>query len=111
MPNTYKVTGQAAPAANTDTEVYKVPAAMQFVKSTLTICNRNTTGITATFRVAVVPKGETLGNKHYIYYETPIESRGLKPITLGITMNADDKLYVRASTGDLSFSLFGCEIS
>lgn len=111
MPNTYKTMGQAAPAANTDTVLYTVPASTQFIESTLSVCNRNIAGLTATFRVAVVPKGETLSNKHYVCFDQGLESRSTETLTLGLTLNAEDRIVVRGSTADLSFSLFGCEVS
>jgi hypothetical protein len=40
MPTTYKVLGQAAPTANTLTDVYTVPSATQAVISTITVCNQ-----------------------------------------------------------------------
>lgn len=111
MPNTYKTMGQAAPGANADTELYVVPALTQFVESSMTVCNRNTAGVAATFRVAVVPAGQSLSTKHYLVYDQMVDARSNATLTLGFTMAAGDKVYVRASSADLSFSLFGCEIS
>lgn len=110
MANTYKTAGQSAPAANTDTNLYTVADAKQFVQSTLTVCNRNIAGAAATFRLAVVPAGQSLGNQHYLAYDQAIPARCTKPLTLGFTLNAGDKVIIRASSADLSFSLFGCEI-
>lgn len=111
MPNTYKTMGQAAPGANSDTELYKVPLLTQFVESSLTVCNRNITGVAATFRIAVVPAGQSLATKHYLVYDQMLDARSSTTLTLGFTMGPEDKVFVRASSGDLSFSLFGCEIS
>ena len=111
MPKVYKISGQAAPAADTDTVLYTVPALTSFVQSTLSICNRDKTGLIAEFRVAVVPSGESLSNKHYLRYDELIDFRASKTMTLGFTLATGDKVYVRASSPNLSFSLFGAELS
>jgi hypothetical protein len=50
MPNTYKILGQAAPAATTETTLYSVPAATQAVISTITVANRTASSVT--FRIS-----------------------------------------------------------
>jgi hypothetical protein len=111
MPNSYKIAGQAAPLADTDTTLYTVPTGKSFVGSTLSICNRDTSGANASFRVAVVKSGETIGNSHYLCYEKLIESRGDRKLTIGLALSEGDFVVVRASSASLSFSLFGSEIS
>lgn len=111
MPNAYKVAGQAAPSANQDTVLLTVGANKQFLGSTLAIVNRNTAGVISSFRVAVVPAGETLSAKHYIEYEKLIDARDSKRLTIGMTLGAGDSVIVRSSSADLSFTLFGSEIS
>ena len=51
----YKVLGQSAPSATTNTDVYTVPSGKSAVISTLAICNRGTAN--ATYRIAVRPVG------------------------------------------------------
>lgn len=111
MPKQYKVAGQAAPSANTDTLLYAVPGNTSFVQSTLSICNRNVSGTIAAFRIAVVPSGEILSDKHYLVYDDLVDSRGNRFLTLGLSLAAGDSIYVRSSTPELSFSLFGVELS
>lgn len=111
MVNTYKVAGQAAPIADTDTELYKVPANMEFLASTLVICNRSLNGDASIFRIAIVPDGQVLGNKHYIAYDQFIDPRKSKDRVIGITLSANDSVYVRSNTANLSFTLFGTELS
>lgn len=110
MPKAYKTVGQSAPAANTDTTVYTVPASTQFVCSTITVCNRHAETITA-YRVAVVPSGATLANQHYILYDRLIDGRETLSHTLGLALSAGDRIIVRATTTNLSFSIFGVEIT
>lgn len=109
MPTAYKVLGQSAPSATTDTTLYTVPAATETIVSTITVCNRSTT--LATFRIAIRPDGATLANSHYIAYDVNLEGNSLTALTLGLTINASDVITVRASTADLTFSAFGSEIS
>lgn len=111
MTKTYKVAGQAAPTASTLVSLYTVPANTHFIASTLIIVNRNTTGNTASIKIAVVPSGESLSEKHYIEYGKLLESRGSLKLTLGISLAANDQIFIQSDTGDTSFSLFGVELS
>lgn len=111
MAKDYKVVGQAAPSADTDTVLYTVPANTSFVASSLVIANRDS-GSSAAYRVAVVPNGESLGLKHYLRYNVLIDARGHADIVIGIALSAGDAVYVHAvGTPHLSFSLFGVENS
>lgn len=109
MAYTYKVLGQSAPAATTDTNVYTVGAGKQAIVSTLSIANRGTTS--ATYRIAIRPAGATLANTHYIAYDSTVAPNDGILLTIGITLAATDVVTVRASTADLTFNLFGSEIS
>jgi hypothetical protein len=109
MPTAYKVLGQVAPSATTDTTLETVPSATQAVVSTISVCNRAATA--ATYRIAVRPAGATLANLHYIAYDAPIAANNSTFITVGITLAATDVVTVYASTANLSFSAFGSEIS
>lgn len=108
MPTAYKVLGQSAPSATTNTTLYTAPAATQAVCSTLAVCNR---GVSTTFRVAVRPAGATLANEHYVIYDNYVEQYDTIFLTLGITLAATDVVTVYAGSANLSFSLFGSEIT
>lgn len=109
MPTAYKVLGQSAPAATTATTLYTVPAATETVVSSIVIANRAATS--ATFRIAVRPDGATLANEHYIAYDVTVGGGDSTILTIGLTMNASDVVTVYASTANLSFSIYGSEIS
>jgi hypothetical protein len=109
MPTAYKVLGQVAPSATTDTTLETVPSATQAVVSTIAVCNRAATA--ATYRIAVRPAGATLANLHYIAYDAPLAANNSTFITIGITLAATDVITVYASSANLSFSAFGSEIS
>ena len=105
----YKVLAQSAPSATTNTDVYTVGSGKQAIVSTLSIANRGTTS--ATYRIAVRPAGATLANQHYIAYDATIAPNDGILLTIGITLATTDVVTVRASTADLTFNLFGSEIS
>lgn len=109
MPTIYKVLGQSAPSATTDTTLYTVPAATDAVVSSIVIANRDSSA--ATFRIAVRPGGASLANQHYIAYDVTVGASDSTVLTLGLTLDATDVITVRASTANLSFSAYGSEIS
>jgi hypothetical protein len=108
MPTAYKVLGQAHPSAASDTTLYTVPAATSAVCSTLTICNL---GVSTTYRVAIRPAGASIEDKHYIVYESSLNQYDSVMLTLGVTLAATDVVTIRAATADVSFNLFGSEIT
>jgi len=109
MPTSYKVLGQSAPVATTDTNIYTVPAETQTVISTITICNRAATG--GTYRIAVRPDGATLANDHYIVYDAACAPNDTVAFTIGITINAADVITVYASSANFTFNVYGSEIT
>lgn len=109
MPTVYKVLGQSAPSATTDTDLYTVPAATSAVVSTIVVANRSEAAVA--YRIAIRPAGATLANEHYIAYDVAVGASDSTTLTLGITLAATDVITVYGSTGDLSFSVFGSEIT
>jgi hypothetical protein len=109
MPTVYKVLGQSAPSATTDTNLYTVPSATNTVVSTLAVVNRAATA--ATYRIAIRPAGATIANQHYLAYDVAVAANDSTALTLGITLAATDVITVYASTANLSFSAFGSEIT
>lgn len=108
MATTYKVLGQSNPAATTATALYTVPSATSAVCSTLVIANL---GVSTTYRVAVRPAGAALANQHYIVYDAAIEQFNTTMLTLGITLATTDVVTVYAGTANVSFNLFGSELT
>lgn len=109
MPTIYKVLGQVAPNATTDTTLDTVPAATQVVVSTIVVCNRGATA--ATYRIAIRPAGAAISNQHYIAYDSTVAANDSTMLTIGITLAATDVITVYASNANLSFNAFGSEIS
>ena len=109
MAYSYKVLAQSAPSATTNTNVYTVPAGTQAIVSSITVANRSASG--TTFRIAIRPAGATLANQHYIAYDVTLAPNDTTILTIGITLAATDVVTVYASTANLSFNIFGSEIS
>jgi len=105
----YKVLGQSAPSATTNTDIYTVGSGKQAVVSTITIANRSAAA--KSYRIAIRPSGATIANQHYLAYDVVIAGNDTTALTLGITLTATDVVTVYASTTDLSFGVFGSEIS
>jgi glucose-6-phosphate dehydrogenase assembly protein OpcA len=109
MPTTYKVLGQSAPSATTATTLYTVPASTSAVISTIVVANRVSTA--ASYRIAIRPAGAALANQHYIAYDVAVAAGDSTTLTLGITLAATDVITVYASTANLTFNVFGSEIT
>jgi hypothetical protein len=109
MAITYKVLGQSAPSATTNTDVYTVGSGKQATISTITIANRAAT--TATYRIAIRVAGSALSNEEYIAYDATVPANDTIALTLGVTLGAADVVTVYASTANLSINLFGAEIA
>jgi glucose-6-phosphate dehydrogenase assembly protein OpcA len=109
MATTYKILGQSAPSATTNTNVYTVPSATQAVISTITVTNRANTA--ATYRIALRPNGDTVANQHYIAYDATVPANDTIALSLGLTIGAADIVTVYASSANLSFGVFGSEIA
>jgi hypothetical protein len=109
MATNYKVLGQSAPGATTATTLYTVPASTEAVISSIVIANRGAT--TSTFRLSVRPNGTAQANQHYLAYDVPIAANDSTTLTLGITVDAADVITGYGSTANLSWNVFGTEIS
>lgn len=110
MPTIYKILGQVAISGATTTGLYTAPAGKNTVCSTLSAC---AIGSTSYLRIAAVPSGQVNAtNKNFLLYDTYVNQYDSLSLTLGITLNASDKITVYASGGGpVAFSLFGAEIS
>jgi glucose-6-phosphate dehydrogenase assembly protein OpcA len=109
MATTYKVLGQSAPAATTDTTLYTVPASTSAIVSSIVVANRSTSD--ATYRIAIRPAGATIANQHYIAFDVLLSGGDSTSLTLGLTLATTDVITVRASNANLSFSAYGSEVS
>ena len=109
MANTYKILGQVATAATTPSDLYTVPAATSAVCSSMVICNRGS--VATTFRVSIAVAGAATSDKDYLYYDVTLAGNDTFIATVGITLATTDKVKVYAGNANLSFNLFGTELS
>lgn len=111
MANTYKILGQSAPAATTETTLYTVPISTQAVVSTMAVCNQ--TSSPATYRIAVVPAADVgaTAAKHYFVYGATVDALDTVTLTNGVTLGAGDVITVYASSANLSFHVYGSEVA
>lgn len=109
MAETYKILGQSAPAATTATDVYTVGATTEAIVSTITVCNRSATA--ATFRIATLVGGGTVATTDYIAYDHAIGGNETVTFTIGIGLATTDQVEVYASTANLTFQVFGMEMT
>ena len=109
MPTVYKVLGQAKPSAATLTSLYTVPASTSAIISTLTVCN--TTSTADEIRIAIRPAGEEIADKHYVVHTVGVPPFTNYTYTLGITLATTDVVSVYGLGGNISFNIFGTEIS
>lgn len=104
----YKVLGQSAPSATTNTNIYSVPSGKQAVISTITVANRGSS--VATYRLAVRPNNAALSSQHYIAYDIAIAANDTTALTIGLSLGDTDAIDVYASSASVSFGVFGSEI-
>jgi hypothetical protein len=109
MAQTYKVLGQAAPGATTETDLYAVPASTRAVISSIVITERG--GGTPTYRLSVSVGAAATTNKDYLVYGAALTANGYVTLTLGISLAATDTIRVYASDANVTFQVFGVEIT
>lgn len=108
MATSYKILGQLLSTANTATTLYTCGSANGAVASTLTACNQ---GATTNIRVAVRPAGAALATNQYIVYDSIVSGNDTLFLTIGTTLANTDVVTCYAGTGNVSFGLFGSELS
>tara|TARA_R100000231_G_C5213240_1_gene131159 strand:- start:78 stop:407 length:330 start_codon:yes stop_codon:yes gene_type:complete len=109
MATNYKVLGQVADASANDVTLYTVPSSTETIISTIAVANRE--AAENTFRIAVKVNGGSVANEDYINYDTTIGANDSIYLTLGLTLDASDVISVGASDANVTFSVFGSEIS
>tara|TARA_B100000963_G_scaffold103027_1_gene89185 strand:+ start:1114 stop:1449 length:336 start_codon:yes stop_codon:yes gene_type:complete len=107
MSDNLKILGQISLAANTETELYVVPAAAQTTISSIVIANRDAGA--ATYRISVSAAGATTSNKDYLIFNKALNGNTTDTLVIGITLNETDKIRAFASTANISINAFGCE--
>jgi hypothetical protein len=109
MANAFKVLGQVNPAAETNTDLYTVPASTETVISSIIIANLDSSA--ATYDISIRPNNDPQADKHFIAKGITVGAADSTTLTLGITLDALDVITVQASSINLAFNVFGSEIS
>ena len=112
MTDNIKVLAQSAPSPTVLTNLYTVPAATSTATSSITICNQNSgSGTQIAFRVSIAIGGAADTPKQYIYYDIPLIANDTFIATIGLTLGTGDIIRVQTDTANVSFTLFGVEVS
>jgi hypothetical protein len=109
MPNTYKILGQSIPTANTFFDIYAVPSGANAIVSTVNVCN--TTSSNVTFRLAAKIANTTLTTRQYLVFDTPLPAQDSIALSLGLSLGAGDVLTAFSLQGNVTFNVFGVEIT
>tara|TARA_R100000664_G_scaffold8940_1_gene14730 strand:+ start:400 stop:729 length:330 start_codon:yes stop_codon:yes gene_type:complete len=109
MATAYKVLGQVADASANDVTLYTVPSSTETIISTIAVANRE--AAENTFRIAIKVNGGSVANEDYINFDTTIGANDSIYLTLGLTLDAADVISVGASDANVTFSVFGSELS
>lgn len=111
MAQTYKRLGATIPSANTQSNVYVVPAATEAVISTIIVCNQDNSN--TLYSLAVMPDGEFSSDANsvdFIVRDALVPPLDSIILTIGLTLDANTVLAANASLANVSFSAFGTEI-
>jgi hypothetical protein len=97
-------TTQAAPAATTLTDIFKVPAGLYCTLKTLTVCNR---GAADTFRFSVGCAGAADALMQYVYYDVALGANSTFLADFDMQFGEMDTFRVYSGAGSLSFMVTG----
>jgi hypothetical protein len=110
MLETLKVLAQSIPSANNLTDIYTVPSTTSVSISSIIICNQNNIN-EIVFRISIAIAGEADDVKQYIYRDLPLSPNDTFIATIGVSLGSGDIIRVFSDTDNVSFNLFGVEIS
>lgn len=107
MADTYKILGQSKPGAAANADAYTVGAGKSAVIGALMVAN---TGAATTFRIFARIAGAAAAVGNAIAYDVAIGANEV--ITFGgLTLAATDVLTVYSTSGTVTFTAFGDEVS
>ena len=112
MPNIHKILGQINPSANTQTNVYVVPASTAALVNSIHVDNLSTTN--ASYSIIVVPSSDNSASpspKHFILRGSIVPSGDTVLLDFPITLPAGTVVAANTNNASLAISAFGVEIS
>lgn len=107
MASVYKILGQSAPVANTNTTLYTAPALTQ-ATGKIIVCNQNDKPVR--INIANTISGGTLATKDYLIYQRTLYANESLELD-GLALGAADFITIRASKTNVSFNFVGQEIT
>ena len=111
--NTYKILGQVNPTANTQSNVYVVPAATEAVVNSITIANQGSSNVS--YSIMVMPTAAyaspASNGMYYLIRGSSMPGSDTATLTLSLPLPAGAVLAANTNSSSLSFSAFGVEIS
>ena len=112
MANALKILGQLNPTANTQGNVYVVPASTAAIVNNIIVANQ--TAANVSYSIIVMPSGSfsaTAANTYFIVRGGIVPASDTATLSLGVTLPAGAILAANTNSGSLSISAFGVEIS
>ena len=112
MANALKILGQLNPTANTQGNVYVVPASTAAIVNNITVANQ--TAANVSYSIIVMPSGSytaTAANTYFIVRGGVVPASDTATLSLGVTLPAGAILAANSNSGSISISAFGVEIS
>ena len=112
MPQNFKRLGAINPSANTQTNVYIVPAATEAVISTITVCNQS--AVNSSFSLIYMVNSEYSAPApaaSFLIRGAVVPAADTLVLTMGLTANANSILAANTNSPNISFSVFGSELT
>ena len=113
MANTYKILGQVNPTANTQSNVYVVPAATSAVINSIQIANQSASNVS--YSLIVMPAANyaspASNGMYYIIRGSTMPASDAATLTLSLSLPAGAIIAANTNSSSLSFSAFGVEIT
>ena len=112
MANALKILGQLNPTANTQGNVYVVPAATSAVINNIIVANQSASNVS--YSIIVMPSGgfsATAANTYFVVRGGIVPASDTATLSLGLTIPTGTILAANSNSGSVSISAFGVEIS
>lgn len=112
MANALKILGQLNPTANTQGNVYVVPASTSALVNNITVANQTTANVS--YSIIVMPTGAysaTAANTYFVVRGGIVPASDTATLSLGLTLPTGSILAANSNSGSVSISAFGIEIS
>jgi len=112
MPNIHTILGQINPTANTQTNVYVVPASTAAVVNAIHV--DNTGAANASYSIIVVPSTDNSSSplpRHFVMRGSIAPSGDTVILDFPLTLPAGTVVAANTNNGSLAISAFGVEIS